>query len=104
MRGRSSTTRSIEHCSIEGRKTERPGIAGALSLHERRYVRALAGLRAERQLDPVALLVVTQGLRRALELVRRSVGALHRDHAVLLIDLFHPTLDLLGGLRLRRAG
>src|SRR5919204_6670710 len=65
-------------------------------------LRRSAGLRAQRQLDVVALLVVAERLRVALELVDRAVLVADGHHPLLLIDADHGAVDLLGRVPLGR--
>src|SRR5437870_922497 len=65
-------------------------------------VRGSAGLRAQRQLDVVALLVLAKGLRVALELVDRAVLVADGHHAVLLVHADDRAVDLLGRVALGR--
>src|SRR2546421_11517597 len=81
----------------------RPGGTSAGAPTSRtQVVRGSAGLRAQRQLDVVALLVLAKGLRVALELVDRAVLVADGHHAVLLVHADDRAVDLLGRVALGR--
>src|SRR5215470_654512 len=73
------------------------GPAGALTVRGRCC--GSAGLRAQRQLDVIAYLVLAQRLRIAPELVRRPVAVADGDYPGARIDLDDLPIDLLGRRR-----